>query len=557
MPKMNASAAHWPDSSSVTPIQSHVPPADPEQEARQEIEFRDALDTLLDIISDNEVDTSERTSRLLGIGFKYLQMSSGIVASAMGNSLEVICAAGDLYKELNPKDKLPIETSMCRQVLDNDTVLAVHNIAESEYASYCKEPYDKLQAYIGTQVVTKNGPLGVLSFCSYEPRQSVFSHQDKKLVSLIANWVGAVLGNEEQLEFLSLQNDYYQSLFQTVPANFMLCNPDGLILSTSNRLSDRLGLDPLSIPGQNCQRFFVSENAETLNEALAKGNVDHLPLTMQYENGDTLEVELNSSIKHIGSMQGLRMIVLADVSERNQAIRAAEEQNRQLALVNQSLNQFAFIASHDLQEPLRKIQQFSQFLAEDLGDAMSEEGQYYLNVIENSATRMSALIQDLLKFSSAAKGKLELSDIDMNQLLIDVQAELDLRIQETGAQVLVGELPQVAGDHSLVRQVFTNLIGNSIKYRDENRAPVIEVNTLIENDQLAITITDNGIGFDQTDASRAFEPFSRLHKDKRYTGNGIGLSICATVCEKHNWDLSAKSQPGKGSVFTIILNQSQ
>jgi len=248
-----------------------------------------------------------------------------------------------------------------------------------------------------------------------------------------------------------------------------------------------------------------------------------------------------------------------------------EEQNKQLELVNESLNQFAYIASHDLQEPLRKIQQFAAFLDEDLGKTMNDESQYHLDVIVKSATRMSTLIQDLLEFSSAAKGGLEKSDINLNELLEEVRAELDFRVVQSDATINVGTLPTVQGDPSLVRQLFTNLISNSIKYRHDDRAPVVHIaigSNADKSDELAsnlvelktspttISISDNGIGFDQSLIARAFEPFNRLHTDKKYSGNGIGLSICATVCDKHGWTLSATSEPGVGSVFTITIETS-
>jgi len=523
-------------------------------EDEQEQKFRVALDSLLDIFSDNDSISSDKTQRMLDIGLEYFSMQSGVVGSTMGNALELICVSGKLAQSNKPTDKIALDGSVYLDVLDTDKVVALHNIPQSKLANVCNAADDDLHSFIGTQVLTSNGPLGVISFFSCETRDLPFTSQDIRLISLIANWIGAIIGNEEQLEFLSLQHDYYQSLFRTVPAMMMLCNSDGLILATSDRLSRRIGIDPASIPGKNCHRFFLEEQKGSIDKALMQGDVNHLPLTLRYDNGDTLDIELNSSIKHIGSMQGVRMIVLADVSERNRAMKEVEEQNKQLALVNHSLNQFAFIASHDLQEPLRKIQQFSGFLKEDLGEIMNDEGRYHLQVVVNSAERMTTLIQDLLDFSSAAKGGLELSELDLNELLGEVLSDLELRIKESDAQISIDNLPALQGDKSLVRQLFTNLISNSIKYRDESRIPSIQVAASQINDTLLITITDNGIGFDQELAARAFEPFNRLHTDKKYNGNGIGLSICATVCDKHDWKLSATSEPGIGSVFSIEIN---
>ena len=524
-------------------------------ESEEELLFRNAMDELLSIITDKDIERYEKFNHMLTICLQYLRMQTGIVGSSMGDHLDLVCAVGTHADLLQQNKTVTLFGSLHDDILNTEDVVTVQNMATERLGSTSIGEISNILSYVGIQVLSANGPFGTLSFFSTKPRRRTFTQHEKRLVSLIANWIGIIVGNEEQLEFLSHQNDYYQSLFRTVPTMMMLCNQDGLILSTSDLLSRKVGMDPLKIPGQNCQRLFIDQNKQKLTSALIKGEAKQLPLTLRFDNGETLEVELNSSIKHIGSMQGVRMIVLADVSERNKAIREVEEQNRQLALVNQSLNQFAYIASHDLQEPLRKIQQFSSFLEEDLSETITEDGKYHLSVIVNSAQRMSTLIQDLLEFSSAAKGQLSVSEVDLNNVLADVRSELDLRLAESNTQLIVSSLPTVQGDLTLIRQLFSNLISNSVKYRDENREPVVQVSAQCNNGNTTITIKDNGIGFDQKLASRAFEPFSRLHTSKQYKGNGIGLSICATVCEKHNWILSANSEPGIGSEFTIVIDQ--
>lgn len=524
-------------------------------EDEQDQSFRTSLDALLEVVVDHESCSNDKLQRILDIGLDYFSMNSGLVGSTMGNSLKLICVSGALAQSSQPGDKVPFDGSFCAEVLNSETAIAINNIPLSKFSSVCRGAYANLRSYIGIQILSSNGPLGIISFFSDEARTLPFTSQDIRLISLIANWIGTIVGNEEQLEFMSLQYDYYQSLFRTVPAMLMLCNSDGLILSTSDRLSARLTIDPLKIPGKNCHQFFVPSDKAAIDKALIKGEVNHLPLTLCTENGETLDIELNSRIKNIGSMQGVRMIVLADVSEHNQAIKAVKEQNKQLALVNQSLNQFAYIASHDLQEPLRKIQQFCEFLKEDLNEKIDDDSRYHMDVIVQSAAKMTTLVQDLLDFSSAAKGDLERRRVDLNDLMLDVCSELDFRIAESKAQIKIDELPTIQGDKSLVKQLFTNLLSNSIKYQDKNRDPIIQIASLSDDKKTTITISDNGIGFDQKLSARAFEPFSRLHTDKKYEGNGIGLSICATVCEKHDWKLSVNSQPGAGSVFTIEISK--
>lgn len=518
-----------------------------------ESEFRDALDKLAKIFIDTSLESSVKLNKMLDIGIQFLDMPNGVLGSVLGESLEVMGVAGDIASIVTINDKISIAGSLCSSVFESDEPIALHNIPESNYSDFPAASIASRKSYMGTQVLTANGPFGTVCFFSNDVRERPFNTHEIRILNTIANWAGSIIGNDEQLEFLSHQNDYYRSLFGTVPSMMMLCNQDGLILSTSDRLCEVIGIDALKLPGQNCQNYFNNSEHEALTAALTIGDFEQLPLTLNRSSGEKLEVELSSSIKSLGSMQGVRMIVLSDVSDRNKAMKAVEEQNKKLALVNKSLNQFAVIASHDLQEPLRKIQQFSNFLEEDLGKTITEDGQYHLKVIVNSAQRMSTLIQDLLEFSSATKDELVVTDVDLSALLEDVCSDLELRIDESNAQVIIADLPTVQGDRSLIRQLFTNLVSNSLKYRDATRDPIIKIDVKPVDGNTAIVIADNGIGFDQKHASKAFEPFNRLHTSKEYKGNGIGLSICATVCEKHNWELSAASEPGIGSTFTILM----
>lgn len=515
--------------------------------------FRLALDKLAGIFTDENLSNNDKLHKMLDTGLEFLQMPSAILGSVTGNSMELICTAGAKVDGSPTGNMFSVNDKICSIVFESDETVAIHNISQSDYANNNATTSAELKSYIGTQVSTTNGPLGTVCFFAPTVRETPFNEYEIRIIETIANWAGLIIGVEENIEFLTHQNEYYQSLFKTVPSMIMLCNQDGLILSTSDRLCTEIGITPTNLPGQSCQGFFDKSDHSILTNALIDGDFEHLPLTLSRTNGEHLEVELSSSIKTIGSMQGVRMIVLSDVSERNRAMKSVEKQNKQLALVNQSLNQFAAIASHDLQEPLRKIQQFTHFLEEDLAETITSDGRYHLDVIANSATRMSTLIKDLLEFSSATQDKLVVTDVDLPSLLKEVCVELELRIEETNAQIVIADLPTVKCDRSLTRQLFTNLVGNSLKYRDEHRDPIVEIRSGRTDENLTVTISDNGIGFDQKHVSKAFKPFNRLHSSKEYKGNGIGLSICTTVCEKHGWKLSATSKPGKGSVFTISM----
>ncbi len=519
----------------------------------QREKFRVASDALLRVFTDTSCTDVEKKLQILDIGLSYLSMQSGVVGSVFGHSLEIDCVSGQLAKTTQSNDQIPLHGDVYQKVLEANQVITSNNLADHQRSSDTRHVCTNFSSFIGTQVSTINGPLGIISFFSNDTPQHRFISYEKKFIRLLADWIGVIIGNEEQLEFVNVQTDHYQSLFRSLPAMMMLCDQHGLIISTSDRLSSNMGIDPLAIPGKNCRQFFIEEHSEFVHEALRRGDVDRVTLALLRADGRSFDVELSSSVKNIGSMQGMRMIVLVDVSERNQAMIKIEEQNKLLEHANHSLNQFTSFASHDLQQPLNNIQQFSGFLHEDMYNTMDEESRYHLDVIVNSAKKMKTFIQDLLKLSSAAKGSLVLDEIDLNKLLKDVHSEFQLRITESNAKVVIADLPKIKGEESLVRQLFSNLVSNSLKYRDENRDPLIQIACAADCNRLSITVRDNGIGFDQTLADQVFEPFSRLKTEKDYDGNGIGLSICATVCDKHDWKISVESQLGVGSVFTIVI----
>ena len=230
------------------------------------------------------------------------------------------------------------------------------------------------------------------------------------------------------------------------------------------------------------------------------------------------------------------------------------EKNVRLENSNRDLEHFAYVASHDLQEPLRKIQAFSDRVQKQYASALDDQGRDYLNRMNAAAARMQRLIEALLSLSRVSTKKNESELIDLAPLVHEVLGDLEMRIQSTGGKVTVGELPRIEGDPVQIRQLFQNLIGNALKFHKAGEPPEVEVYALRRSPgQAEIFIVDNGIGFDEKDAERVFLPFHRLHGRLEYEGTGIGLTICQKIVERHNGTIRAESRPGKGSRFVIAL----
>ena len=220
----------------------------------------------------------------------------------------------------------------------------------------------------------------------------------------------------------------------------------------------------------------------------------------------------------------------------------------------EELTNFAYIASHDLQEPLRKIIAFGDRLAGKFGSVLNETGRDYIDRMQKSAIRMKSLIDSLLHFSRVTSHSTPFQQVDLNEVISEVLSDLEVQIERTKGRVEVDTLPNVEGEKFQMHQLFQNLISNGLKYHSDERAPVIKIKYAgFDNDLEEIYIEDNGKGFDEKHLDRIFRPFERLHGHSEYSGTGMGLAICHKIVTHHKGQITAKSQPNKGSTFIVKL----
>lgn len=239
------------------------------------------------------------------------------------------------------------------------------------------------------------------------------------------------------------------------------------------------------------------------------------------------------------------------------------KQRQELTRSNEELQQFAFIASHDLQEPLRKIKTFGERLQITCGDSLSEQGLDYLQRMQNATLRMQTLIAGLLTLSRITTRGQPFVTVNLAQIAQEVLSDLEVRIQQTGGKIEVRELPIITADPLQMRQLLQNLIGNALKFHHQNQPPIIKIYSQALNNHLddlsvsnpcyQIIIEDNGIGFAEKYLDRIFNVFQRLHSRSEYEGTGIGLAICRKITERHHGNITAQSQPGQGAKFIITL----
>ena len=242
-----------------------------------------------------------------------------------------------------------------------------------------------------------------------------------------------------------------------------------------------------------------------------------------------------------------------DISDRTEAEESLKARSLELERSNQDLERFAFIASHDLQEPLRKIQSFGDRLVDKYQDVLDERGKTYLLRMIESARRNQEMVDDLLIYSRISTSYESSDPVNLNQVVKDVLSILQNQIEITNATINTQPLPIIYGNRSQITQLFQHLIDNSLKFKSDDRDPLIQISA--ENghsDQTVISFSDNGIGLDKKYSDKIFQPFQRLHGKDIYPGSGIGLAICRRIIEQHKGTIEVESTPGVGT--TIVLN---
>jgi len=224
-----------------------------------------------------------------------------------------------------------------------------------------------------------------------------------------------------------------------------------------------------------------------------------------------------------------------------------------LELVNAELQEFAFVASHDLQEPLRKIQTFCDMAQKRCAPVLDGTSKDYLDRVIKSASRMRQLLSDLLDFSKVATRLEAFKKIDLVKTVREAADVFEASVKETGCQIEIENIPAIEADEIQMLGLFQNLIGNALKFRSSETPRIKIYGKLDRKRTCEIFVNDNGIGFDPKFAERIFKPFQRLHGRSEYDGTGMGLAICRKIVERHGGSIRAESEPGKGSTFIIRL----
>jgi PAS domain S-box-containing protein len=360
-------------------------------------------------------------------------------------------------------------------------------------------------------------------------------------------------------------DNYYRQMVQDLPVAIYTCDHHGFISYFNNEAVKLWGRTPDIGTDLWCgswKIFDTDGNPVSLNDCpMALTLKESRPIrgveiVVERPDGKRVNVLphpdpiLNENGELVGAVN-----MLVDITEHKQA----REANILLNYYNNQLEEFAYAASHDLQEPLRKIHAFSSLLLENCSCHLDERGKLYLGKITESASRMSSLIHDLLNFSKESKNNDLFSVTDLNRIIENIKTDLELLITSKNAIINVDPLPLIRSLPSQINRLFFNLLHNALKFSRDGVPPVISI-TISEHlfqDQgrlfLEINFADNGIGFDEKYSEKIFQLFQRLNDRHSYPGNGIGLALCKKIMENHDGSIAVSSKPQNGTIFSLRL----
>ena len=397
--------------------------------------------------------------------------------------------------------------------------------------------------WLGVPLRTPRGVIGVLAVQHYED-PGAYSDGDLSFMSTVGDQIALAI-ERKRAEELQRQNEKsFRDLFDEAPVAYHELDSDGRYTRINHTEEQLLGYTSDELKGRRPSEIIVEKTSRETTEAKLAGKVQLEAVEQTFIKKDGTFISVLNEDRLIydsnGNITGIRS-TLQDITARKKAEEQLHIYNEKLQRSNRELEDFAYVASHDLQEPLRKVQAFSDRLKSKYGDKLEGEGLDYLERMRGAGSRMQLLIQDLLTFSRVSTKAQPFAPVDLQKIAGEVLSDLEVKIEETGASVNVENLPTIDADSLQMRQLMQNLIGNALKFRQSDKTPVINIfsrpsapNGNGSANKIEIVVQDNGIGFDEKYTDKIFAVFQRLHGRTEYEGSGVGLSICRKIAERHD-----------------------
>lgn len=361
-------------------------------------------------------------------------------------------------------------------------------------------------------------------------------------------------GDSDKIKTLLESKKGLELTFDAIPNLIAILDKNHQIVMVNRAMAEKLSISPDVCSGNIC--FEVVHNTKTHPEncphaMLLKDGLEHSSELYEKNLGGHFIVTASPIKDEEGNLLG-SIHIANDITARKKAEEKIEKHTEELAKSNAELEHFAYVASHDLREPLRMITSFLQLLERRYTDQLDENANEFIGFAVDGAQRLNDMINDLLTYSRVSTNKREFQKVDCEQILETTLTNLKVKIEENNAIITYDPLPTIFGDELLMIELFQNLIANAIKYRSQ-KTPQIHISAKKELNQYNFCVNDNGIGIDSKHLGRIFTIFQRLHTKEEYDGTGLGLAIAQKIVNEHSGHIWAESEPNIGSTFYFTI----
>ncbi len=439
---------------------------------------------------------------------------------------------------------------------------ATATVEDGEQSIRTPEGIERVWAFSTTPV----GPLGTerrlfvttaVDVTARRQSENQLQHLNEELERRITERTAALTRANDLMKRQSGQVREQTLLLDLVRDGILVRDLYGTIVYWNHGATSMYGWTPEQALGRVSHQLLAAEyplpigeiEKQVMRAGFWEGDVVHVT-----QSGHRVLVESRWTMTRTerGTPEGF-LEVHRDISQRRRAERALQAKADALARSNHELEQFAYVASHDLQEPLRMVSNYTQLLARRYRDRLDADANEFIDFAVDGARRMQDLIHALLQYARVERSGREFEPVPADRIVADALSNLAGAIDEARASIVVDPLPTLTCDASQMTQVFQNLIGNAVKFRQADRPPVIRVSASREDGAWRLTVTDNGIGIEPRFFDRIFQMFQRLHGRGEYSGTGIGLALCQKIVERHGGRMGVDSEPGRGTTFSLTI----
>ncbi|WP_456458036.1 sensor histidine kinase [Reichenbachiella sp.] len=426
--------------------------------------------------------------------------------------------------------------------------------------------------FIASPLTVNNAMYGVLLFSADESKRSGFEEYDIEIMELMAINISHLLDmkvwSEHQKKTdleLHLSEKRFKTIYDYANVGICVCDKKGMVLMANKALQDLLEYSEAELLGETFYSISGTDDLDEMDldiqqyEQIVLGVIDHYSIEKKNTTKNGREIFVHKTVSTVRDEEDkvrFTVMIVDDVTNRKLNQQKIQNLNQQLEVqvekmevANKELEAFSYSVSHDLRAPLRAIDGFSKIILEDHEDEFSDESKRLLNVIIKNSGKMAMLIDDLLAFSRISRKVTEFKPINFDELVSGIIEEQAL----DNSIFTISPFPQAKGEPTLMKQVFSNLIGNAVKFSGNEPQPKIEIGVVERDEFYEFFVKDNGVGFNMAYYDKVFGVFQRLHTDEEFKGTGVGLAIVQKVMMKHNGKVWAESEEGKGTTFYFSL----